>query len=394
MCSVTGVRDFPIDNRVTVTQDLYKKTPGTFLIELQWAKRSVPPTIGSAGIFQEISSQQATTLRFQSNTYTLKQVQIVAPLHTSLLQDTIKPNVKAEIIMTFKAQSNTIGDPYIYFCIPIVAGASDSPSAYLEALRLNVLPGKPIGYNTLIPEDRHFLNYTTCVNQTQDNQTKPIQVKVLVFVGCLTYPQEKITGLLRLIPGFGQVSEFPQLSMLPENVQPRTQPTRFLVAAETDFLNFILYGLLPQDSASGSGKGGPGTRTDNTSAYKCVPLLPDQNVKDGKIIVDTENGELLSQVLDDRDGDMDQGTSSEGLTPADVERVIAIVFGSALGIFVLSVLVYTITLATTGNAGPAWPWIRAQFSGLTPNIFVNIMIAVLSMLIGLYAGFYSQSKSK
>jgi tetrahydromethanopterin S-methyltransferase subunit G len=388
MCSITGVRDFPIDNRVTITQALYQKTPGSFLIDLQWAKRSVPPTIGAAGIFQEISSQQVTTLRFQSNTYKLIQTQICAPLHTSLLRDTLKAQVKAELIVTFKAQSSTIAEPYIYFCIPIVAGSTANPSAYLEALRTDRLPGRPLGYDSLIPEDRHFLSYTTCVQQVSNTQSTPIQVKVLLFVGCLTYPQEKITEILHNIPGFARATEFPQLSSLPDNVQPRTQSSRFLIGAESDFSNFLLYGLLPVGTSSESSTSEPGTRVDTTDAYKCIPLLPDQNVKDGKIIVDTENGELLSQVLDERKNDMNQVTpGQEGLTPADVERAIGITFGVALGIFVLSVLAYAITLGTTGNAGPAWPWLRSQFAGMTPYMFTILLVGTIGVLVGLGIGY-------
>jgi hypothetical protein len=129
----------------------------------------------------------------------------------------------------------------------------------------------------------------------------------------------------------------------------------------------------------------PPTRVDSTDAYKCVPLIPDENVKDGKIIVDTEKGELLSQVLKDRSDDDNSGQG--GLSPADVERTIAIVLGIAIGIFALSVLAYAITLATTGNAGPAWPWIREQFSKMTPYGFTTLIIGIICMLIGLGLGY-------
>lgn len=381
MCSVTGVRDFPIDNRVTVTPQLYQKIPGSFLIDLQWAKRTVPPTIGARGVFQEISSQQVSTLRFQSNTYKLIEVQLCAPQHTNLLPDSKKSAIKAEIIITFKSASSSISEPYLYFCIPIVSGSTSNPSAYLEALRTDRLPGRPIGYDTLIPEDKHFLSYTTCLQQVTDSKTQPIQTKVLVFVGCLTYPHENLLEILRKVPDFRQSSEFPEVSSLPENVRPRTQATRFLITSETEFSSFLLYCNLSAGGATSE----PATRVDSTDAYKCVPLIPDENVKDGKIIVDTEKGELLSQVLKDRSDDDNSGQG--GLSPADVERAIAIVFGIALGIFVLSVLAYAITLATTGNAGPAWPWIREQFSKMTPYGFTTLIVGVICMLVGLGIGY-------
>jgi hypothetical protein len=380
-CSEIGVRDFPIDNRVTVTPQLYQKIPGSFLIDLQWAKRTVPPTIGARGIFQEISSQQVSTLRFQTNSFKLLEVQLCAPQHTNLLIDSKKASVKAEIIITFKSENSSISEPYLYFCIPIVSGSSSNPSAYLEALRTDRLPGKPIGYDTLIPEDKNFLTYTTCLQQVTDSTTRPIQTKVLVFVGCLTYPYDNLLEILRKIPGFEGKTEFPEITSLAENVRPRTQANRFLITAETEFSTFLMYCNLSKGGSTSE----PPTRVDSTDAYKCVPLIPDENVKDGKIIVDTEKGELLSQVLKDRSDDDNSGQG--GLSPADVERTIAIVLGIAIGIFALSVLAYAITLATTGNAGPAWPWIREQFSKMTPYGFTTLIIGIICMLIGLGLGY-------
>jgi hypothetical protein len=112
-----------------------------------------------------------------------------------------------------------------------------------------------------------------------------------------------------------------------------------------------------------------------------VPLLPDQNVKDGQIKVDTEKGELLSQILKEDD---DQAASTSGPTPADVEKLIAIFFGISLGIFILIILAYVISLYTgTSTEKHPWLFLEMKIKETTPTYFIAMLVGIIGFVIGL-----------
>lgn len=364
-CPETGLKGFPIQVTFPVTTSLNASIAEDKMLDIQWGIKSVAPRFINSqleeGDVNNTGSQ--TSLRIQGIQYYLRSVQLCKPLHTSFLDPSIKDSCRAELVFIFSSSG-----AYATLCVPLLAGSTDSPSKYLEALRQEKLPGKPISLDTLFPSDLHYIHYTTCLTQIKSQQTIATNLSVLVFTAGLIYADASITEIKRKLGSLPDVS-------LPDTLQLGT-PKK--IGSDTDYKGYFRYGLYtPSTSNSGDSR----IRIDSTDAYKCVPLLPDQNVKDGQIKVDTEKGELLSQVLKDNDDDQ---ASSSGPTPADVEKLIAIFFGISLGIFILIILAYAISLYTGTSTEPhPWLFLELKFKEATPTYFIAMLVGIIGFVIGL-----------
>lgn len=378
-CSTTGIRDFPIRNNVPITTTLNDGIKdNSLLLDIQWSSRSTAPQLLANG-FIDNSSSQNTTLRLQGNSYILQSIQICLPQHTTLVTADKSPTIGAEIILSFSTTAS-IAEKYCYICIPINTVSTTRLPEFLEAIRNDVLPGRPITLESLIPADRNFISYSTCLQQTQSSRTSAVQARVLVFVNCLSYPSNYLNRLRSLIPN--NLQTYPNV-LLPDNVQAKTQANLFTISAEIDYRNYLRYGLLQKTNNTNTVRN---TREDTTDAYKCVPLLPSENVKGGKIVVDTTTGVPLSQILKNADNNNNLGLPSNNksnISPATVEKIIAISFGIGFGLFILSVLAYVISNFTTGNAGPSFPYLQNKLSGLSINAIIGIIGGIIGLIIGI-----------
>jgi hypothetical protein len=363
-CLESGLKGFPIKVGFPIPSSLNPSIEEDLIMDISWGTKSVTPRF-SGSVLEEGDVNQTgsqTSLRIQGNQYFLRSIQICNPLHTSFLNPAVSASSRAEIVCIFGSNGK-----YAILCIPIVAGSSGSPSKYLEALRYDALPGKPISLNTLLPEDLHYIHYTTCLTQIQSQKTVPVNLTVVVFNSGLVYHEAYITEIRRKIGSFPSVT-------LPDTLQVGSPKT---IESEVAYKEFLRYGLYKPSLHSGDSR----IRTDSTSAYKCVPLLPDQNVKDGQIKVDTEKGELLSQVL--KDNNDIEAAASSGPTPADVERIIAIIFGISFGIFILVVTAYFIIVWTgDSNTTQNWPWIYNLFKQITPFYYAVCMALLTGFILG------------
>ena len=354
-CSATGLRDFPVKVGFQPTTLLNASLLNTeLMLDISWGTKSTTPVFN--GIMLEEGDINhtggSTTLRLNTNSYSLRSIQICKPLHDSFLTSN-KTSCKAEIVMVFSGSAG-----YVIVCIPIVVGSTESPSLYLEALRKGQLPGRPISLNTLLPKDLHYVSYSTCLNQTQSNQSTTKNVSVIVFSAGLSYLDGSLTEIQRLIKVVSRngQSRFPDV-VLPDNLIAKSQSELYTIQSKDSYKTFINYGLYAINLQEVS----RGKRTDSTDAYKCVPLLPDQNVKDGKLVVDTEKGELLSQVLKERNSDLNIDNNSS-LTPATVEQIIAIVIGVCIGLFVLTIIGYLLSRITSNDKSPWFRWLASFFT--------------------------------
>jgi len=365
-CPETGLKGFPIQVTFPVTVALNASIAEDLILDIQWAIKSVAPRFLNSQLEEGDANNTGsqTSLRIQGTQYYLRSVQLCQALHTSFLDPSVANSCKAELVFVFSSNG-----AYATLCVPLLAGSTSEPSKYLEALRQDRLPGKPIGLDTLLPTDLHYIHYSTCLTQIQSQKTVATNLRVLVFTAGLVYPEASITELKRMLGSY-------PVSSLPDTLQVGT-PKR--IGSDTDYKGFFRYGLYtPSKSNSSDSR----IRVDSTDAYKCVPLLPGQNVKDGQITVDTEKGELLSQVLKDN-GDTQVETST-GPTPADVEKLIAIFFGVSLGIFLLIILAYAISLYTGTSTEPhPWLFLELKFKEATPTYFIALLVGIVGFVIGL-----------
>lgn len=402
VCPDIGVRDFPIINDVPVSTSLNESIADSFLIDLQWGTRSTPPEFrptndGTLDEGKYGQQSQSSTLRLQGNTYRLLEVRIVKPIHTSFLLPDFKNTNLGEVIMIFENSSAEIGTPYIFLCIPLISipdkytGTITPVPPYLQAIRLGRLSGKPVSLGGFFtsPSHREFVTYATCLAQVKDKKTVAANTQVFVFINGIMDTNANLKELMnkwKRSPGTNRTeksTEFADLA-LPANLmkQANNMQPLFRISNEVNYKTYLRSSKLTTATVEKRIEVAPGLRVDDTSSYKCVPLSPDQNVKDGRILVNTDEGTLLSQVLAEKK--VDDEIPEDGLTPGDVERFIANVVGILIGLFFLSVIAYTITTFTSSNAAPAFPYIRSLYGNVAPSTFIAVAVGTIGFLIGYF----------
>lgn len=394
-CSNLGVRDFPIQRTAQLSSTIIDSVKESFLIDIQWATKSNAPEFvidtNDKGFLREgtmSGEASTTTLRFQGNSYTLKTMQITKSLHGSFFTDELQKQIPAELVLVFST-NNSIAEKYVIFSIPIFSGASTQQNSYLNALLQGRLPGNPISLGTVLPQDSRFMAYSTCLSQLQNNQSTSVQARVLVFYSTISFSQ--VNELKKRIYRYRNANNvlvdgsttqpFPDVR-LPDLISAKTMPVPFTLDNEATFSRFIRSGSLKDAQA----EGGVYTREDTTSSYKCIPLNPDLHVnKDKKIVVDTRKGELLSDVLDKRSSDLNADIGRRGLDAEQVETILAVAFGIALGLLVLSIVAYFISRVTASEGSfakgpvvvlPAW------IKNGSPIVVVSLIVGLIGFGIG------------
>lgn len=396
-CPVTGIRDFPVITDITPTDNLNRSIQESFLIDFQWATRSVQPRFvaGAAGrlcfldegnVYSSLPNQ--TTLRLQGVSFTLRSVQFVAAQHASFVLPRGQ-TLLGEIVLTF-SNSLAASENYVAICVPVLSRSGAQTPAYLKALQEKRLDGKPLSLVSLLPASagrpvegpasagasaqNDFISYSTCLTQLKASQTTTTTLRAFVFLRGIACDPTVWSQIL-------ENRTLPTTATFPEGVRAQTGNSRFRIQTEPDYRQFLRYGLL---ASSGAGAAASQTiRTDTTSAYKCVPLNPATHIRDGKIKINTASAEPLSQLLEKERLNL-QGaeTPKSGLTPGQVENAIAIAIGTAFGILALTLIAYLISR-----------WVGAGFTGplfQTPDWFWKLAplttIGILSLAIGFVVG--------
>lgn len=381
MCSPFGIRDFPILNSVPVTSSLNASIYEEIPLDIQWGPKATEPTFIYDGAYPNMgfteyfsSDPSTTTLRLNGNSFQLLSVQICAPKHTTLLPQDKQKDCSGEIILGFRAQNN-ISESYLFICIPILTRATTSPSVYLEALRLGRLDGKPTSLLSVFPEDKHYISYSTCLQRQENSQTKAKQVRVFVFTEGLAYPAANFQEIVRKTTRT-PASQLPDV-VLPDGLADKSQSLLFSIATETDYKSFLRYSQYDPQGQPDSSQ----YRKDDLNSYKCVPLEPSKNIKDGKITVDTDTGELLSDVLKEED----TGKSKRNrITPAMIEKIIAISLALILLMFVLLVLAYIIANMVTPNADKFFGVVKQHTGTISAVTFFATLAGIVCFILGVF----------
>jgi hypothetical protein len=283
-----------------------------------------------------------------------------------------------EIVMGFKA-GNTISEEYLFLCVPLLTRSTKTPSIYLEALREGRLDGKPTSLLSLLPpSDMHYISYSTCLQRREASATATKQARVFVFTEGLAYPAANFLEIARKITA-SSVSNPVYLPtiQLPDGLVDKSQAMLFSITTETDYKSLLRYSQYYSQGTPDSSR----YRTDNLDSYKCVPLEPSQNVKDDKLVVDTETGELLSQVLK---VEKDEKGERTRLTPAVVEQIIAVCIAIVLVVFVFLIIAYIITNMTTGNADEFFKVIKQNANVVPPIVFFSVLSGVICLMLGIF----------
>ncbi len=381
MCSLFGIRDFPILNSVPVTPSLNASIYEEIPLDIQWGPKATEPSFIYDGFYADMgfteyfsSDPSTTTLRLNGNSFNLLSVQICSAKHTTLLSQDKQRDNSGEIILSFRAQNN-ISEAYLLLCIPILTRSTTSPSIYLEALRTGRLDGKPTSLLSVIPSDKHYISYSTCLQRRETSGTYPKQVRVFVFTEGLSYPGANLQEIIRK----SARSPPPYLHdvVLPDGLMDKSQALLFSIATETDYKSLLRYSQYSTEAQPDSSQ----YRKDDLNSYKCVPLEPSKNIKDGKITVDTETGELLSDVLKEED---DGKSKRNRITPAMIEKIIAISLALILLCFVLLVIAYFIANMVTPNADKFFGVVKQNAGSISAVTFFATLAGIVCFVLGVF----------
>ena len=96
--------------------------------------------------------------------------------------------------------------------------------------------------------------------------------------------------------------------------------------------------------------------------------------------MDTDTGELLSNVLEDKDEPAARGR----ITPAMVEKLIAISIAIVILAFVLLVLAYIVSNMVTANADQFFGIIKQNSGTILPVVFFSTLVGVLCFVLGVF----------
>jgi hypothetical protein len=283
-----------------------------------------------------------------------------------------------ELLLGFRAQ-NTISESYLFLCVPILTRSTQTLSTYLEALRLGQLDGKPTSLLTVLPSDKHYISYSTCLQRRERANTTTQQVRVFVFTDGLAYPGANFQEIVNKVQSprpSGRV--FLPTIQLPDGLVDKSQAMLFSLTTETDYKSLLRYSLYDPKGIPDSSQ----QREDDLNSYKCVPLEPSQNVKDGKIIVNTETGELLSQVLKDKE---ESGKAKRSkISPAMIEKLVA-AFLAIIGLILVFLIVfYIIAYFSTPNADSFFGVIKQNMDTIGPVVIFSMLSGIICFILGFF----------
>jgi hypothetical protein len=386
MCSTFGIRDFPILNSVNVTPSLNAAVYEEIPLDIQWGPKATEPQFIHSGPYANLgyieyldAGASTTTLRLNGNSFGLISVQLCSPQHTTLLPREKQSDCSGELVMGFRAQ-NTISESYLFLCVPILTRATQTLSTYLEALRMGQLDGKPTSLLSLLPPtDKHYVSYSTCLQRREQSSTSTQQVRVFVFTEGLAYPNGNFQEILNKLQSprpSGRIL-LPAIQ-LPDGLVDKSQAMLFSIATETDYKSLLRYSQYDPNGVPDSSR----YREDSLNSYKCVPLEPSQNIKDGKIIVDTENGELLSQVLKDK---QDSGPAKRSkISPAMIEKIVAAFLALIAFIVLFLIVFYVIANFVTPNADTFFGVVKQNMDTIGPVVVFSMLSGIICFILGFF----------
>jgi len=234
----------------------------------------------------------SSTVIFNTLTYSIENVQLTLPQHTSWLIGDSRNNTHDIVILLTATQR---GEPiYMIITIPVLevsGGSAASDPGYLSNIGNGVQQGA--GIQSCFPKKVAgspaplFAYYVTCYDgYTTHAHTQNVQV----FVSTVGLPVS--SGLLTRIKG----TYMPQNIKLPSSLRP-VSASGITEIRVTDFHQYI---SVTSFSMELSNAGYVATiRNDPTSAYKCVELDPDTLDESGNIKIDLPTGDIASSTLND-----------------------------------------------------------------------------------------------
>ena len=344
-CAVSALRSFPIGLSVTPTDLLYESVLEPITMDIQWATRTTPPTFrdteNSNGYLDEVGAGNTsiTTIKYNGKSYTLDSVQLTAPSHREwiLPRSDMQAN-KADCILTFVTSADTISYKYIVIVAPLLFTSGTTSPGYLQGLA-NTSSTGPFTLRSLFPDNPNtlFAYYSSCLNGYTNNASTE-NVGVFVSVRGTTVN----ASLMNTIATNQNMTTDTENNFIYPSYTPpfvsRLNRTGQTIGGTFPFTGYVQTTNVFLDYASASlnyRNISMIEREDTLDSYKCVPIDPDKNIEDGKIRVDAESGELLTDVVNEREKVRAADATKGGIEPGRLEKYL----GAALGVIMAIILI-------------------------------------------------------
>jgi hypothetical protein len=358
-CSPGAITSFPLQIAITATDTLYDTVSEPITMDIQWATRSTPPMFRdpkTTAITDEVGAGNTnlTTLRFMNNNYTVNSVQLIGASHNAWIVPSTSQSMNVEdIVITFAATDTTVQNSYITFVIPILRTSTVTNPSYLTGLSDSNASG-PFSLQSCFPANTRarFAYYSTCLSgYSGKSSTRNMYVFVSTDgIQVSTTLMTKILSLTGRTSGFGTYSSsfITRLTSNKTIIKNIGDFTNYVMST-TQLLNFNDFKrLYPTIDTN--------LRQDDTSAYQCVAIDPDSAIVDGKLSVDIKTGEVLTNVLAQRDAVRASNNVAGSMDPGRLERYMSTALGVILSILLFWAIIYfTIVSYKTVMSSPGLP---------------------------------------
>ena len=364
-----GNTSFPITPPAAADRALYDSVRDTVPVEFNLGPRANAPIFtNTAEARIDEGSSTGTYIRYNSLNYKVVQAQITSPMNTSwILSAATRTNNVADLTITCQS-SNSKADPkYIFISIPILR----ETSTVIDPLYIAALAGQnvsgPFSLSQCIPSVGDYATYTTCLDPA------PFNAFCIVFYQGLSVNGGTLDAMATLAGNGGRWPSF-------------KTPTDVTVISPTLPLTPDAFRASVRINTVGAAQTAnmSATRTDNTSAYQCVPLDPDRDIdKHGKLVIDTSTGipQPMTKLLGARESARTDVGGSKPLPPGEMENIIAIFLGIILSLALVIGAGYAYIWYRDGsldilNSFPSWvrefPWL----------VFTAVIFCFTGFLIG------------
>ena len=364
----SGNTSFPVIPPAASDSALYDSVRDTIPVEFNLGPRANAPIfLNTAEARIDEGGSSGIYIRYNSLNYKISQAQITKPLNKSwILSAATKENNVADLTLTFQSSSSTADPKYIFMSIPILRQtATVIDPLYIAALAGQNVAG-PFSLSQCIPSVNDYASYTTCL------EPAPFNAFCIVFYQGLPINGGTLDALARLAGNGGVWPSFkaPTDVTLTTSIPPIT-PDAFRASVR---INKVGAAQTTKMSA---------TRVDNTSAYQCVPLDPDRDIANGKLIIDTSTGipQPMTKLLGARESARKDVGGKPPLNPGEMETIIAAFLGIILSLALVIGGTYAYFWYRDGsldilNSFPSWvrefPWL----------VFTAVLFCFAGFLIG------------
>jgi len=395
-CDATNaVTSFPLNiDRTPDEATNYDSVDEPITMNFQWATRSIAPRfISSSGLIDEGSGSGATnvsTLNFNNIKYNIYSVQIASNggnkgTHNNwIIPSSAQSQNKEDLIITFYNPNTTLTYNYIIIVLPIIrTTSSGSDPVYLSGLSSST--NGSYSLSSCLPQDKKalFAYYATCIDGYTDHKT-PENIYVFIAVKGINVTSSLMDKLGKKVNASGV---FPTIN-LPfmfrfaaqmSSLNVTTEFTRYILTTR-QLLNYAGISNLYKDLSINK-------RTDSTDAYKCIPLDPDTDISGGTISFDLESGELLKNVLAERDAARNLNSGADKNGDSETGKLVISIIGYVFVILIFFILAYMAYLTYRSTAPAPAPTPGAPAPAPTPSWLQQLPLYGTMIIVAGFTGF-------